>query len=155
MANPMPAFTYQPRPVSFLELWTHGAWRLKVYGIAWGRDRPAPELVQRAKELAVGALGGGADHYGVGFIGVHQGKTAHFIFVDWWARENELNHHVYISSLDDPLVFEDATATGVAACVWDLAVIAHERDAWVETVLKTGGANGFDAYLQRRMEGEV
>jgi hypothetical protein len=151
----MPDFAYKPRSVRFLELWSHGDWRLKLYGIAYDRDRPDPALVQRAKELAVAPLAAATDHYGVGFIGVHQGKTAHFIFVDWWARENELNHHVFISSLDDPLVFEDATPAGVAACVWDLALIAHERDAWVETVLQTGGAHGFDDYLQRRMEGEV
>jgi hypothetical protein len=146
---------YHRRPVRFLELWTHGDWRLKLYGIAHGRDRPDAALVQRARELAPGVLDAAADHYGVGFIGVHQGKTAHFIFVDWWARENELNHHVFISSIDDPLVFEDATATGVMACVWDLALIGFERDAWVEAILKPGGKPDFNAYLGRRMEGEV
>lgn len=151
----MTSFSYQPRPVTFLELWHHGPWRMKIYGIAWGRDRPMPELVVAAKRLAAPLLDGAADAYGVGFIGVHQGRTAHFLFVDWWARENELNHHVFISSLEDPLGFSEATASGVMACVWDLAVIGHERQAWIDNVLRTGGRDGFAAYLDRRLEGEV
>lgn len=151
----MSSFSYTPRPIRFIELWRHRAWRMKIYGIASGRSRPESVYVDRAKELAAGLLDAATGHYAVGFIGVHQGKTAHFIFVDWWANENELNHHVFISSLDDPMVFTNATATGVMACVWDLAVIGHERQAWIETVLEPGGGDDFAAYLAMRMEGEV
>jgi len=151
----MEEFAYQSRPVSFLELWEYDGWRMKMYGIAHGRTRPENDLVDRARELAAGVLGGVSDHYGVGFIGVHQGKTGNFIFVDWWAQENELHHRVFISTSASPYDFVDATATGPTACVWDLAVIHHERDAWVETVMKRGGRDGFDAYLARRLEGEI
>lgn len=128
---------------------------MKVYGIAYDRPRPDAELVDVAKQLAARTLSEAKDAYGVGFIGVHQGKTSHFIFVDWWAQENELHHHVFISPLETPLDFREATATGVMACVWDLAVLQFERDAWVDTVLKRGGAGGFEGYLERRMDAEV
>ena len=34
-------------------------------------------------------------------------------------------------------------------CVWDLEVIAHERDAYVETVLAGPGGSGAGGYLER------
>lgn len=33
---------YVPRSVSFLELLEHDGWRVTLYGIAYGRDRPDP-----------------------------------------------------------------------------------------------------------------
>jgi hypothetical protein len=150
----MTRFAYQPRPISFLELWRHGSWRIKLYGIAYGRPAPEAALVDRARGLAKDVLEEVTDHYGVGFVGVHQGKTAHFIFVDWWARENELNHRVFVSEPDAPMNFVDQTASGVMACVWDLAVIGHERNAWIETVMKSGAGDPFEAYLARRLQGE-
>jgi hypothetical protein len=39
----------------------------------------------------------------------------------------------------------------VIACVWDLRVLAFERQAWLETVLKSSGNVNLDAYLQRQL----
>lgn len=36
-------------------------------------------------------------HYNVGLIGVNDGRGAIFAFVDCWADENELHHHVFVS----------------------------------------------------------
>lgn len=151
----MSEFSYQPRPVTFLDLWEHRGWRMKLYGIAYGRSRPEASLVQRAGELAAEILPEASEEYGVGFIGAHQGKAGNFIFVDWWADENELHHHVFISKDGAPEDFVDATATGPTACVWDLAVIHYERNAWIETVMKRAGEEAFDAYLERRLEGTI
>lgn len=146
---------YKPRPVAFLKLWEEGPWRMKVYGIAYGRLRPEEGLVEHALRVASGVLAAVRDHYGVGFIGVHQGKTGNFVFIDWWAQENELHHRVFVSAPETPLDFVETTALGPTACVWDLAVIHYEREAWVETVMKPGSYTGFDAYLARRLTGEV
>ncbi len=151
----MEGVTYQPRSVSFLELWRPESWRIKIYGIAYAHPKPDPTLLETAKVLASRVLSPVGEHYGVGFVGVHQGKTEHFIFVDWWARENELNHRVFTSALVSPTKFTDTTASGVMACVWDLAVISHEREAWIETVMKVAKPDDFKAYLERRLEGEV
>jgi hypothetical protein len=40
---------YDVRPIRFLELWHESGWTLKVYGIAYGRERPREELVEAAK----------------------------------------------------------------------------------------------------------
>jgi hypothetical protein len=149
---------YTERPIRFLELCQHAGWRLKVYGIASGRQRPRPELIEAARVVAKERMASVAEsmrHYSVGFLGIHDGRTANFVFVDWWADENELHHHVYVSPTDDPTRFTYTTPTGLVACVWDLRVMAFERQAWLETVLKPSGGPDFDAYLQRRLEEDV
>jgi len=149
---------YEQRPIRFLELWLHAGWRIKVYGIAHGRPTPRPELVEAAKAAAsqrLDAVAKSQRHYSVGFLGVHDGRTAHFVFVDWWADENELHHHVYVSPTEDPARLSYVTPTGLAACVWDLRVMAFERQAWVETVLKRAHDPDFKAYLRERLNEDV
>lgn len=142
---------YRPRPVHFLELFECGPWRVKLYGLAAEHKRLLPELVKAAKELARTVLPSGAeasDAYGVGFAGVHCGLDSNFIFIDWWANENELHHHVFTSSLEKPLEINRAPE-GIAACVFDLQVIWFERNAWVEKVLANPRGPDIEAYLER------
>jgi hypothetical protein len=145
---------YRPRPIRFLERWHCLDWRIKVYGIAFERLAPRPELIAAAKAAAADRLRRVAidsPNYRLGFLGVHDGKTANFVFLDWWAEENELHHHVYVSPSDRPRDLEYRTPTGLAACVWDLRVMAFERDAWLETVLRNPSGPDFEAYLNRRL----
>jgi len=149
---------YEPRTIRFLELWKQMGWQLKVYGIAYRKPGPEPELVLAAKKIAQKLLSSTAtqnSHYGVGFIGIHEGRGANFVFVDWWADENELHHHVFISSIDDPLTLEDRMHDGPIGCVWDLGVLAYERQAWVDTVLSNSVGPDLEAYLARRMNEDV
>jgi prepilin-type processing-associated H-X9-DG protein len=145
---------YEKRAIRFLEVWRAGGWRLKVYGIAHARATPRPELIAAAKLVAQPRLEsapGSLSHYSVGFLGVHDGRTANFVFVDWWADENELHHHVYVSPTDQPSRFAYVTPTGLAACVWDLRVMAFERQAWLDPVLKRPHGPDLDAYLRQTL----
>lgn len=149
---------YQTRPIRFLELWQHDGWRLKFYGIASRRPMPRAELVDAAKAVAAERLAGvpaSMQHYSVGFLGVHDGLTSNFVFVDWWPDQNELHHHVYISPTDDPSQLTYATPTGVIACVWDLRLMAFERQAWLDTVLARHGGPDIEAYLQQELNEDV
>jgi hypothetical protein len=144
---------FRPRPVKFLGLWEYGDWRMKVYGLAAEHQRLLPELVARAKELAREVLPSeeAGDCYGVGFLGVHCGRDANFIFIDWWANENELHHHVFCSSLENPLQVTRAPE-GLTACVFDLQVIWFERTAWVEKVLSNPKMPDIEAYLKKVLD---
>ena len=144
---------YKPRPIRFLELWQPDGWRLKVYGIAHGKPVPRGELIDAAKRVARAALtkdASSTDHYSVGFLGIHEGRTGNYIFVDWWADENELHHQVYIGPSDVPTQLNDIPRNGPTACVWDLRVMAFERDAWLECILKNPRPD-VEAYLQRQL----
>lgn len=149
---------YQPRPIRFLELWEAPPWRLKLYGIAYGRAAPRPELIAAAKKVAEKKLYDQEmtrGSHGVGFLGVHEGKTANIVFLDWWTDENELRHHIYYSPSESPAELEDVTARGWGYCVWDLRVIGFERDAWMETVLDNPSGPDVEAYLQRQLNEDV
>ncbi len=149
---------YQKRPIQFLELWQHAGWRIKVYGIASGRSTPRNGLIEAAKSVAAERLREvpvSLEHYSVGFLGIHDGRTSNFVFLDWWAEENELHHHVYTSPTNDPAALTYATPTGVIACVWDLRLIAFERQAWLDTVLKRKDGPDLILYLEQQLSEDV
>lgn len=147
---------YQPRPIRFLELWQPAGWRLKLYGIAYLKERPGAELIAAAKRVLEPLLATAAEpNYRVGFAGVHAGKTADFVFLDFWADENELHHHVFVSPIGKPEELRCVTGTGLTACVLDLRLQAFERDAWVAHVLQHGAAPDFDGYLAATLNADV
>ena len=50
-------------------------------------------------------------------------------------RDNELHHYLYLSPADKSVQFDYKTPTGCTACVWDLSVNYHEREAWLRSVM--------------------
>jgi hypothetical protein len=60
------------------------------------------------------------NNYGVGFIGVHDGRGAAFVFVDFWGNENELFHRVFLSRDNDPEKLAPTAPADSSVCVWDL-----------------------------------
>ena len=149
---------YRKREVQFLDLWKIEEWTLKAYSIVYGDQSLDHRLLDAGRLIAQKRLSESANqtnHYGVGFVGVHQGKTGNFLFVDWWADENELHHHVYVSPSDEPESFVYMTPTGLTACAWDLFVIGHERNAWVDNVLANPEGADIPAYLSSTFTGRV
>jgi hypothetical protein len=148
---------FRPRPVRFLEVFECGPWRIKLYGLTAEHTRLLPELITAAKEVfrtALPATLEACDGYGVGFAGVHCGADSNFVFLDWWANENELHHLVFTSSLDRPLDLRPGQ-DGLSACVFDLQVIWFERNTWIEKVLANPTGPDLDAYLQKRLSDDA
>jgi hypothetical protein len=141
----------ETRPIRFIELAEFSGWTIKVYGIAYQRPQPRPDVLTAAMDLAKAAFPQPPEaqgRYGVGFMGVHDGRGVNFVFCDWWADENELHHRVFVSPHDRPHNFEDMTATGPTACVWDLRVLCFERQAWLDKVLRNPRGPDINAYLE-------
>lgn len=150
--------SYRARPIRFFDLWNLNSWKLKVYSITYTDAPLSSTLVDAARNAALARLEESApetNHYHVGFIGIHQGKTGNFVFVDWWADENELHHHVYVSPSCEPEKLEYMTPSGLTACAWDLYLIGHERDAWVTHILKQNESPDFDGYLATRLNADI
>ena len=146
--------SYKTRPIRFLGIWEIDNWRMKVYGIAYADNAPQTGLIDAAQRIArqrLAQFDAEQEHYGLGFIGIHQGKTGNFMFVSWWSNENELHHHVYTSSSTNPHDLTYMTPTGLVACTWDLRVMCFERDAWVETVLKKHPNPDIESYLAKTL----
>lgn len=87
-------------------------------------------------------------------MGVHQGRDSNLVFVGWWANENELYQHVWTAYPPDSGSFSAVAPRGLTGCVWDLAVVGFERQAWIETVLAPPRPDTGD-YLGRRFAGMV
>lgn len=141
---------YEPRSIEFLELWRPAGWRVKVYGISYAGAEPSSSLIEAAKEAAVERLQAAreTEHFGIGFLGVHEGRDRSVAFIDWWADENELHHHLYIAHGEESAVLlRPRREDEFVACVWDLEVIAFEREQWVRHILAFPDAPRFDDYL--------
>lgn len=152
--------TYKKRPIRYLGTFEKDGWRLKVYGISALSERPSDALVNAIKAKAAEILPFPAvadSRYGVGFLYAHQGRDGGgFASVNWWANENELFHYQYEASPDSVSALRPVEETGGSACcVWDIAVIEHERRAWVECVLANTSGPDLDAYMARTFNADV
>jgi len=148
---------HSPRPVAPLGIWASEGWRLKEYSIAYGRARARHRLVAAAESVVARVLPSPAvtpTRYGVGFLGIHDGRGGNFVFVDWWEQENELHHHVFFSTSDEPAELRPWAPDDPIACVWDLSVVAHERAAWIRHVLAADRPD-IDGYLADVLSGSV
>jgi hypothetical protein len=148
---------YRPRPIRYLEQWEHEGWRLKVYGISAWEERPAQTLVEHAKRIAAEHLPQPAvedGRYGVGLLGVHDGKKASFAFVSWWSLVYELNHLLFRAPRNDPAAFA-RVEPGLLGCTWDISVVAFERDAWIHSMLTGKQGPDIEAYLAARLDTNI
>lgn len=148
---------YRRRSIRCTGILDADGWRLKVYEAAYDRARPRRELVEAAKRLVLRlpqppAAGG---RYGVGFLCAHDGCGGCFAFIDWWADENELHHHIYSAPEDRPAALQPVGPGGLTACVWDLAIMAFERQAWLDAVLANPDGPDLERYLQARLNDDV
>lgn len=125
---------FSVRPARFFGSDDRHGWRLKRYEITLdGRDI--------ASEIRVGAEAAIDRHLiamaiepTVGFVVLHAGEDAIWLLINLW--HGELLHQVTLSaSLNTPGVFAPVGANGPSACVWELRVIAREREAYVQHVL--------------------
>jgi predicted GNAT family N-acyltransferase len=159
-ARALPAFaSYRKRRVRALPLFSFEGWRLKVYGLTAEGRHVDPSLVNAAREAARRLLprpGVAAPHrYGAGFLIAHAGADADFVVVGWWGMQNELSLRVLTSPPGQTRCLEErSNLEGSVACVWDMAVVWAERQAWVEHVMCADGPD-FDAYLAATLEGEI
>jgi hypothetical protein len=149
---------YIPRQVRPLGMHRVGDWRVKLHGLyASGEpttDAAAEEgaLLAAAEALPKPATAGG--RYGVGFVIVHRGTNAYWYVVGWWAYSCLLSIAAYSARISDPSDIARCP-TRQAGCVWELAVIDHERRAWTESVMRAGKGPDLDAYLEAVLTAEV
>lgn len=149
---------YRPRPIRFVELWECDGWRVKVYGISARGEQPPTPLIEAAKALARERLPRPAvtdERYGLATLIVHAGADGDYVLVDWWFGENMLQHHVYAGPQDAPERLAYVTPEGVGCCVWELAVLGFERQAWIDAILAQPAAPRIDEYLARRLNADV
>jgi hypothetical protein len=94
------------------------------------------------------------DRYGLGFVVVHQAGDLAFVLYDWWAGENEIHQRLYSAPLEEPGALA-VHPTPAIFCVWEGAVVDHERRAWLRHVLARPAGPDVAGYLADRLETEL
>ncbi|MEQ8769305.1 MAG: hypothetical protein RIB60_02225 [Phycisphaerales bacterium] len=148
MFSPAP---YEPRPIRFAGLIEHAGWRLKRYAV-WvsGPDPDLPAFDSGTPALLASLPMPAATpaRPGVGFVIAHaghdpDGSDVRYLVGCWWDQCNELFTRVLVRGARTGDAW---TANAGAPCVWDLQIIAHERDACVRRLLTASPDP--DGYLQ-------
>lgn len=148
---------YRPRRIRFVRLEEARGWRLKLYNILHHSKETSEALLAAASDTALAFLPQPAitpERYGVGFIAVHQGSSYDFLTVAYWTYETELKSQTYMRPSSGSYLLEPVSGSELAADVWDLRLLAFEREAWVATVLRPDRGD-LDAYLRRTLEEEA
>lgn len=73
------------------------------------------------------------------------------VLADLWSGDI-VSQHTFHAELDDPTAFTRVQAGGPTACVWELAVHAHESDAYIRHVLDPPGGAAIGAYLSDTLD---
>lgn len=145
---------FLPRSISFLRLLSHEGWQVKLYSIALGARVVDESRFRGGLEFALDALPDQArnkEREGVAFCILHQGRGIDYTVLAWWDRENEMPLRVFVR--EEGADWRPAQGAE-SVCVWDLQVVAFERDRYVETILAEP-ALPVEAYLARTMSAPI
>lgn len=148
---------YAPRRIRYLGRCELDGWQLKLYAILHARRSLEGALIEAAKQAAREFLPQPArsdSHYGVGFISAHAGQSYDFVMVGYWAYDTELRYQSYMRPSSGSYALAPVTAGELSSDVWDLALLAFERDAWVKWVLKAETPD-LEGYLTAALEAEL
>lgn len=138
---------YRDRPTLCTECRTWQGGLLKVYHITLdGRQLPDSRV-----DAAIACLSRHIDwpqetSQRYGFLTLNLGEQALWALAQLWASDI-LRQFCFYAPLDRPDQFQPAPMPGFNACVWELEVTHHERDAWVRHVMSHPAAPHFDDYV--------
>jgi hypothetical protein len=156
--SPADVFTVQRRAVRFLTLVTVPSCIIKVYDIAIDVDRGPVRLGHSTIQLLTQCLSATATSdrgYGVAFLTLQDDSAGRLTSLRWWVGQHELRHRAFIAPFHMPDQVFPCGTDAYFANVWDLAVIAFERDAWIRCVRRGNGLPDTRGYLGERIEGDV
>lgn len=140
-----PAGGFRPRKTNMHTVKTIAGRQFKVYTICAPGKQPDSATIQAAVKHAGNQVHWPHHDSGYGFLTVHFGDCI-WLLVDVW-KGDILCHFVFQSDYSDSSKFMAGPADGTTACVWELQVTHHERDAWVRHVMCQPDQPNFDAYV--------
>ncbi|WJR78655.1 hypothetical protein [Bradyrhizobium sp. NP1] len=164
-----PLQAYRHRPVRFIELWRPvDDWSLKVYGINADQARNTgatildAQLLAAAKSVIAGTLRrqefASESIHKAGYVILHQGVLGNWLLLDWWSHHILWNQLLFRSETVKAPTFTPVT-NGITGCVWEIGLMAFERDAWVRLVLQAGEAvsrgEALKAYFATTFNGDI
>ena len=146
------------RTIRFVSLVSVPGCVIKVYEIVTNVDQRPARLENSTVKLLTQCLADSATSdsvYGVAFLTVQDDSGGRLAALRWWVGRHELRHRAFISPIHMPDQVFPCGTDAYFANVWDLAVIAFERDAWIQCVLRGNGCPDTHGYLGARIQGDV
>lgn len=143
--------SYQSRQIRFREIIQVNSWQIKVYTIAktgnFTQEAAYQSAIEQLPQWLAKENSFNAQHDHIGFLILHAGTEGVFSLVNWWVDGSMLNTHIFISPYQSPSSFTLISGNGLAPCVWELAIINHERVAWTQHFLKKAPQVDIQSYL--------
>lgn len=144
--------SYRDRKTWLIDVRNLAGWRMKVYGITFNDQPITEDMVDAAVAYAEQNIAWPEnDNLSCGMLTIHAGEHAVWLLVDYWVGEI-VRHFLFRAPLENPTKFADGPNDGSCACVWELEVTKHERDAWVRHVLANPRNPDVDGYLNDCLE---
>jgi len=149
-----PGYRHAPkRAVPGEPLETPGA-IFKWYGLH-PDDLPVPDDVTRLARAYLSSTP--LEARGMGFVVLHRcGKDFYFLLVSTWRHSNEIWETVFYKNGDampDFAPFPRDGAHKPCFCVWELAAVWHEKEAWTRFLTSTRDEAAAQAWLEDRYAG--
>lgn len=132
----------------FLDVYDLGGWQIKAYGVA-DTARPRAALLATARQVVTGTLPERPDldgAFGLGFLVVHDTAGSCQARIHWWVRPDELHQRAFGTQPDQPRGLAPLPGAPIGGLP-ELAVIEHERRAWLCHVLDCPAGPDLAAYL--------
>ena len=157
----MAAMKYQSRPIRFIGL-VEGEkpgnpWKAKLYGVTArpGGEFPEERLVESGRIAVSRILDSLAQLHSIPEVpvliavaSIHEDVGADFLLLGRWEASNELQTEVFKLAASRQRRIQRLKGSEMPLCTWDLAILAAERNAWVEKVLKYPTPAGIEEYLR-------
>lgn len=146
---------YQPRKIQFQKIILWENWKIKLYTITTKESFTSSSILATIKEKLSSLFGEAKDHHNSGFIIIHEGTDGVWTLSNWWTDKEMLRTNTYFTDYQDINCISLDPKTGSMACVWELPIINHEKDAWVKHILKQVEEPDFDKYFKDILEGNI
>ncbi|HOZ75766.1 MAG TPA: hypothetical protein PLI38_10970 [Flavobacterium sp.] len=149
---------YQSRPIRFLEIYACAGWRVKIYSISLKAETVTAQAIIEAKKQLPAWLENSKitalENYQIATLILHEGNEGCFAVLIWWADENMLQLFAYLRLYGESH-FHLISNKGTVSCVWEMAFLWFERNAWITHVLKRGENPDFENYLQQQLQTDI
>lgn len=119
--------------------------------------RPVPDAVSALARAYLEATALDPSTRGFGFSILHRcGEDFYFLLVSTWRNENELWESVLYKDGDGMTSFAPFVRNGThkpTFCVWELALVGHEKEAWVRFLASGRDEAAAEAWLADQFAG--
>lgn len=155
------AYRHHPKVATSLGVSEGGGARLKWYSLAKA-ETPVPEPILSLARAHIDSVlcGPTAPHTGeLGFVTLHRcGSEFYFLILCTWRGSNEIWETVFAKENDTTQGFSHFPRDArhkPTFCVWEMAIVWHETQAWARFLNSSRGADDQDAYLASGVNGIV